>query len=105
VGTRRAAFLSGAITFDDLFGIVRSPRSLLEAMPGDEDVFIGIAPEDDGWYQRFYLSWDDDGFNLLGRFDVTLPRALAGRYKDEVGELELELVSQDSEVYYGSIIL
>jgi hypothetical protein len=98
-------FSRGVITFDDLFSVVRSPRALLEAMPGDEDVFIGLAPEDSSWYLRVCLSWDDNGFNLLGRFDITLPRGLAERYKEEVGGPGLEMVSRDAEAYYRSIIL
>jgi hypothetical protein len=41
-------------------------------MSGDEDVFIGVAPGDGTWYLRFYLAGDDEGFDLLGRFDITL---------------------------------
>jgi hypothetical protein len=84
---------------------VGSPKSLLEAMSGDDDVFTGIAPDNSSWYLRFYLYWDDDGFNLLGRFDVTLSQTLVDHCKEGVGRLGVEMVSQDSEAYYRSIIL
>ena len=73
-------------------------------MPGDEDVFIGVAPHDVSWYLRFYLAWDDEGFNLLGRFDVTVPQALAEGYMSEVVEgLSVGVKRQDARAYYKSI--
>ena len=97
-------FYREEVNFDRLFNIINSPRSLLESMPGDEDVFLGIAPDDDSWYVRFYLAWDDEGFDLLGRFDITVPQALAERYiKEVVGGLDIGMAQQDAEAYYKSI--
>jgi len=39
-------FYKSPIDFRQLFAIVRSPESLLEAMPGDDYVFVGISPGD-----------------------------------------------------------
>jgi hypothetical protein len=93
-----------SVNVEKLFDIARSPKSLLEAMPGDHDVFIGIAPKDNAWYLRFYLDWEENEINIVGRFDITLPPALASKYKDEViDELNLKMEEKDSEKYYQSI--
>jgi hypothetical protein len=92
------------IDFHGLFKIIGSPRDLLYRMTTDDDVFIGIAPTDNTWYLRFYLNWDEDGFNLIGRFDITLSHELATRFRDEVVKsLPAQLSEQDSQTYYASI--
>ncbi len=99
-------FHKSPINFDELFYIVNSPRSLLEAMPGDDFVCIGIAPYNSSWYLRFYLDWDDEGFLLWGKFDITLPNGLAESFRNEVArDLGIQLKEQDAESYYQSIIL
>jgi hypothetical protein len=93
-----------SINVERLFDIAKSSKSLLEAMPGDHEVFIGIAPKDNAWYLRFYVDWDENEVNLVGRFDVTLPPALVNQYKAEViDELSLKMGETDSEEYYQSI--
>jgi hypothetical protein len=97
-------FYREAANFDALFSVINSPRSLLEAMPGDDDVFIGVAPDDGSWYLRFYLAWNDEGLDLLGRFDITVPQALAERYTKEVVEgLNIGMERQEAQAYYKSI--
>jgi hypothetical protein len=97
-------FYRESVNFDTLFNIINSPRSLLYSMPGDEGVFIGVAPDDSSWYLRFYLAWDDEGFNLLGRFDITVPPALTQRYMKEVVErVNIGMKQQDAGAYYKSI--
>jgi hypothetical protein len=91
--------------FHGLFEMVKSPRDLLAAMPGDEDVFVGVSPEKGIWYLRFYLHGDQDGFELLGRFDVTVPHELAERFRAEVvGQMHLRALEQDADSYYRSIM-
>ncbi len=86
------------IDFHQLFQIIESPRNLLYTMTTDDDVFVGIAPTDNGWYLRFYMNWDDEGFNLIGRFDITLPVELAKRFRDEVVKtFPTPLSEQDSQ--------
>jgi hypothetical protein len=95
-----------AIDFEGLFGIVGSPRKLLEAMPGDEDVCIGVAPHNNSWYLRFYLGWDEEGINLQGKFDITVAEKLVERFRNEVArQAGIELKEQDAEAYYRSIKL
>lgn len=98
-------FYREKISVEKLFELVNSPKSLLEAMTGDFNVFIGIAPENNSWYLRFYLEWDEEDANLVGRFDITLPQSLAEQYKNEVLlPLNLKMQEQDSESYYQSVI-
>jgi hypothetical protein len=59
-------FRRESIDIHRLFEIVKSPQSSLEAMPGDLDVFVGIGPENNTWYLRFYLAWDEEGHELSG---------------------------------------
>jgi hypothetical protein len=94
------------ISPEKLFEIVNSPKSLLESMPGDFEVFVGIAPQDNSWYLRFYLDWDEDDTNLVGRFDITFSKTLAESFKGEVlSRLNIKIKEQDSESYYKSILL
>ncbi len=97
-------FERGQIGFDQLFGMVNSPRALLESMCGDEGVEVGVAPDDNSWYLRFYLRWDEEGYNLIGKFDITVPTKLADWFQHEVsGKLEIGLKQQEAESYFRSI--
>jgi len=102
----RLHFDRGSLDYAKLFEIIRSPRDLLRAMPGDEDVFIGVAPASGQWYLRFYLAWDDDGFKQMGQFDVTVPSPLAASFRKEVvKELKIPLTEEDADKYYAAIRL
>jgi hypothetical protein len=77
---------------------------LLEIVPDDDSVFVGVAPVTGRWYLRFRLEWDDEGFDLLGRFDITLPESLVEQFRTEVVRpLSLGLSEQDADSYYDSI--
>jgi hypothetical protein len=98
-------FYRESINVEKLFNLVNSPKSLLEAMQGDFNVFNGIAPKDNSWYLRFYLEWDEEDANLVGRFDITLPHSLAEQYKKEILlPLNLKMQEQESESYYQSVM-
>jgi hypothetical protein len=99
-------FHKGAIDFDGLFAIVGSPETLSKAMPGDDDVHVGIATYDNSWYLRFYLYWDEEESDHLGKYDIALPEGLAEGYRDQVLKGSgIEIMEQDSASYYESIIL
>jgi hypothetical protein len=87
------------ISIHELFEIVKSPQALLESMPGDENVFIGIAPNSQLWYLRFYLSWDEEGFDLIGRFDVTLPSGLLAIFRQCI-TMDVILHERDAKLYF-----
>jgi hypothetical protein len=88
-----------------LFALVDSPRSLFSAMPGDADVRIGIAPGDCTWYLRIYVVWTDDGWNLCGDFDLTLPDRLVSQFRDRiVPSLGTPLTEQSADEWYRAIM-
>jgi len=97
-------FSKDTITFHELFEIVKSPQALLQAMPGDEDVFVGMTSNSQSWYLRFYLSWDDEGCELSGRYDITLPAFLAADYISRIQDI-VKLEEQDAATYYNNIQL
>lgn len=99
-------FARGRSGFPDLFHLIESPRALLQAIPDEEDVFVGVGPPHGHWYLRFRLAWDDAGFQLDGRFDLTLPPQQATLYREEVARpLNLPIIEQDAASYYRAIKL
>ena len=93
-----------AISFHDLFTSIGSPKDLLRVCSDDDRVFVGIAPSDDAWYLRFRSEWDEDGFNLIGRFDITLPKEMAKQFQSEVlPDLQIELEEQDADAFFAEI--
>ena len=99
-------FYRKTISLENLFQVVRSPKSLLESMPGDLDVVLGIYSKDLPLYLRFYVDWNDSETELIGRFDITLSGVAADRYRDEiVSSCDLKIMEMDSVKYYQSIIL
>jgi hypothetical protein len=99
-------FPKGPVDFHGLFEIIGSPRALLAAMPGDDYVVVGIAPQDNSWYLRFFVDWDDADTNLVGRFDITLPEPAATAFRDEVAQsISHGLTEQDAQGYYDAIRL
>ena len=99
-------FKKAEIDFHSLFSIIESPWYLFENMPGDDYVFIGISPEDNKWYLRFYLDWDDNGEKLEGRFDVTIPNEMCNKFEQEVvSKFSYKVDIEDSGSYYNRIVL
>lgn len=99
-------FAKGTLDFTNLLQLVQSPAALLNAMPGDFCVFVGVTAQDFRWYLRFYLDPDAQADDLFGRFDLTLPAELVARYREQVvGPLGLEMQEQDAGEYYRSIQL
>jgi len=92
------------VSFHDVFTSIGSPRDLLRVSSDDDGVFIGVAPSDNAWYLRFRCGWDDDGFNIIGKFDFTLPEALVESFRLEVlSKLTIELRKQDEVSYFAEI--
>jgi hypothetical protein len=97
-------FDRASVDFNQLFAMIKSPRALLETVPDDDFVFVGVGPFAGGWYLRFRVEWDDEGFDLRGSFDVTVPESLAQQFRTEVVRpLSLDLSEQDADSYYDSI--
>src|SRR5258708_17435787 len=52
--------------------------------PDDHEVFVGVAPEDAGWYLRFRAEWDADDRSIVGGFAVTVPSERASAFTTEI---------------------
>ncbi len=75
-------------------------------MQGDEYVHVGIAPPDTSWYLRFYETWDDEGQEMIGRFDFTLSVEMANLFRESVvPELDFSVIEQAADEYYKKIIV
>jgi hypothetical protein len=97
-------FDKGPLSFHDLFGIVGTPRSLLEAMPGDDLVFVGVSNNDRSWYLRFFVDWDYEDEHLLGGFSLTIDSSLAARFQTNVVSVLQCLVHQAAaDEYFARI--
>jgi hypothetical protein len=95
-----------AITFHDLFAMIETPRAIFEATPDDHEVFVGVAPEDAGWYLRFRAEWDSDHRSIVGSFAVTLPSERVPAFTTEVAALsQHRLVEEAAERYYERVIV
>ncbi len=94
-------FDRGAMTFEELFFAIGSPRELLTATPDDDHACVGVADERGRWYLRFRLEWDDDGQGLMGFFDVTLLPELADQFHR--GLNTQSLITEPSAAYFDRI--
>jgi hypothetical protein len=99
-------FHTDVITFHTLFTMISSPRAIYEAMPGDDDVRVGVAPARAEWYLRFYAAWDDDGEQIEGDYELTLPAGLADTFRIELlSSLQAPVAEEDAENYFKRIII
>jgi hypothetical protein len=94
------------IYFGDLYEMLNSPKNLLESTPDDFAVFVGIAPEDNTWYLRYRVEWNDEESHLIGSCSIVLPQSLMERFKAEVlQQLDIKAEEKDSELFYQETIL
>jgi hypothetical protein len=92
--------------FDALFQMINSPKNLLESTPDDDSVFVGVAPNDNAWYLRYRVEWDDEESSLIGSCAVILPQPLADKFRVEVLQrLDAQAEEKDSEAFYQEIVL
>ena len=97
-------FFKRNVGFHGVFEVVGTPRYLLEAMPGDDYVRVGVAPDSGKWYLRFFVTWDDSGSRLEGDFDITVPEEMESAFREQVlPELGLELEEENAASYYRRI--
>lgn len=92
------------ITFHEFFTSIGSPRDLLRVCSDDEGVFVGVAPSDDAWYLRFRCQWDENGFDIIGTFDFTLPKSMVETFRTDVlSYLQIKLQEQEEDLYFAEI--
>lgn len=96
-------FDRGPLDFDSLFSLIRSNQSLLDSTPSDDFVYVGIAPEDNSWYLRYRVEWDDDGSELESNLAVIFDQKWTSisRELDKFNWLS----KLDSKTYYQHTIL
>ncbi len=94
-----------AISFHELIAMVETPRSILEATPDEDEVFVGVAPQDSGWYLRFRAEWDADDDGIVGRFAVIVRPEIAHAFISEIAALSRHaLVEEPADSYYKRLI-
>lgn len=99
-------FQRSLIDFDALYQMINSPKNLLESTSDDFAVFVGVAPDDNAWYLRYRVEWDDDESNLIGSCAVILPQHLAEKFRTEVLQrLEIQATEKDSELFYQETVV
>ena len=99
-------FHRSLIDFEALYQMITSPKNLLESTPEDFAVFVGVAPDDNAWYLRYRVEWDDDESNLIGNCAVILPQPLAEKFRTEVLQtLETQAAEKDSELFYQEAVV
>ena len=99
-------FLSGDSSMQDLFECVKSPQAIQASMPGDDLVFVGFSANDYSWYLRFYLEYDDSGYVLKGRFDLTLADTIVNIFREKViPKLSGQIIEEEASAYFKRIIL
>jgi hypothetical protein len=99
-------FKQGRLDINQLFQLVNTSKNLLESTPADESVFVGITPDDNAWYLRYRVEWDEEESNLIGSCAVILPEHLAEKFRNEVvPRIEQRPTEKDSESFYRETIL
>lgn len=96
-------FHRGIIDFHAFFELVHSPKELLESTPADDYVFVGITSDDNEWYVRYRVEWDDEETELIGHCAVIVDPSRTDVLK------EFDKVSwvkrTDADTYYRETIL
>jgi hypothetical protein len=99
-------FDRGTITFHDLFMMVETPRAIFEGTPSDDEVFVGVAPENTVWYLRFRAEWDAEGKSIVGSFAVTVPMENAPSFATKVAAgSRHRLFEEPARTFYERVIV
>ena len=96
-------FEKGSLDLHGLFGIVGTPRSLLEVMTGDDRVFVAVAPVDRSWYLRFLADWDANDESLVGEYSITVNEELLALFEGVVPKLSCPIEREQAPSYFARI--
>ena len=92
------------VTFPELFALIATARTMLDATPDDDHVYLGIAPEECDWYLRFRAKRDETYGEIMGTFGVIMPYDAAAVFKFEVEpRCEVDLIEEPSKTYYARV--
>jgi hypothetical protein len=94
-------FEKGSLDLHGLFQIVGTPRSLLEAMPGDDRVFVGVGATDRSWYLRFLVDWHENDELILGEYSITLDESLSRHFQAALPEMECPIQQEDAASFFA----
>jgi hypothetical protein len=84
--------------------MIASARTMLDATPDDDCVYVGIAPEASEWYLRFRAVRNDTYGEIVGAFGVVMPRDIATLFKlDVMPRCESSLTEVPSKSYYARV--
>jgi hypothetical protein len=94
-------FKQGKTDLHELFAMLQTPRRLFEAMPGDDDVFIGLGPEDESWYLRFYADWDTKDEEIVATYAIALLEGSSQQFREKtLPKLICSVETLDTEAYF-----
>ena len=98
-------FHKKSIDFEELSGIIQTPKTIYDAIPEDFNVFIGIAPQNKFWYLRFHLGCDENIENAVGRMDITLDENSAKLFEAEIiNQTNFSFNRRNAREFYNSIM-
>jgi hypothetical protein len=97
-------FLKDKLTWEKFKASFREDSGIVESMPGDFNVKVGISPPTMNWYLRYYVDLDDDSKECF--LDVTVPRDWENDFRKEIGKsISIDWVTEDAIDYYKAIRL
>ena len=92
------------VTYAELFATIASARTMLDATPDDDCVYVGIAPEEAKWYLRFRATRDETYGETVGTFGVVLSQDAATLFRlDVTPRCEAALTEVPSKTYYARV--
>jgi hypothetical protein len=98
-------FKKGKTDLHELFTVLQTPRCLFESMSGDDRVFIGLGPEDESWYLRFYADWDSADEEIVAAYAIALLEGPSQQFREKMlSKLICSVETLDTETYFARII-
>lgn len=96
--------LRDKLTWARFKATIADEAEIIESMPGDFNVKVGIASPAMNWYLRYYVDLEDESKECF--FDITVPGEWEKDFRNEVEKaLPIDWVTEKSAVYYKGIRL
>jgi hypothetical protein len=81
---------------------IGTTQAILESMPGDFNVKVGICTPNSNWYLRYYVDLEDDAKECF--FDITIPADWEKDFEQEMEKAAAQgWVKEKSQDYYKAI--
>lgn len=92
------------VTYAGLAAMTKSARAMLDAMPDDDCVKVGVAPEGNEWYLRFRAARGETAGEAVGTVAVVLSRDAATLFRLDVQpRCEPPLSEAPSKSYFARV--